>query len=294
MPSRIDCELPDGPKRYTEQNDGKWTDLERRFTRLEENFEELSSLVRKVLEQSSGSNSGVEMRRSEPAESVQGDSRSDGFAGENGSYVPQPVVLLRNLQSQFFGQKGDFTSESFLLGDIITRGIISPELAERLLPVFVISASYLRGFRLTSGRFAEHWGLWISLSKNTRLSVKLRETQPLLFSAACLLASRFVPEVSKSTIHEMYAQVRRLLASVLLNAPPLGYETLQALFLLSMWSPTVQTAVPIDSWLLSGVALNHAILSFDFIDGEGATDVNEDTFREMRIWNGLCVTQLQY
>lgn len=135
MPSRIDCELPDGPKRHTEQNDCKLTDLERRFTRLEENFEELSSLVRKVLEQSSGSNSGVEVRRPEPAESVQSDSRSDGFTGEVRSYVPQPVVLLRNLQSQFFGQKGDFISESFLLGDITTRGIISPELAERLLLV---------------------------------------------------------------------------------------------------------------------------------------------------------------
>lgn len=92
----------------------------------------------------------------------------------------------------------------------------------------------------------------------------------------------------------MYAQVRRLTASVLLNAPPLDYETLQALLLLSMWSPTVQMAAPIDSWLLSSIALNHSILSFDFLDGEGTVDMSEDTFREMRIWNGLCATQLQY
>jgi hypothetical protein len=148
--------------------------------------------------------------------------------------------------------------------------------------------------RLIIESFVDHFGSWISISPEAGLPANLRETQPLFFSAACLLASRFVSSIPKSMIYGMYAQVRQLSASVLLNAPPLDYETLQALLLLSMWSPTVQTPVPVDSWLLSGIALNHSILSFDFLENEGPMDLSEDALRERRIWNGLCVTQLQY
>lgn len=60
----------------------------------------------------------------------------DEIDEESRTYVPQPV-FIRNLQSQFFGQKGDFTSESFMLGDIVTRGLIGSDLAERLLSMCV-------------------------------------------------------------------------------------------------------------------------------------------------------------
>lgn len=48
-------------------------------------------------------------------------------------YVPKPVHLIRELQSEFFGAKEDFTYEAHLLGDIVTKGLIDYKLAKRLL-----------------------------------------------------------------------------------------------------------------------------------------------------------------
>jgi hypothetical protein len=71
--------------------------------------------------------------------------------------------------------------------------------------------------------------------------------------------------------------------------------SLQALSLLCLWSATVQTEVPMDSWLLSGISINHAIISFDFLDQLLADPVlTDDVIRKLRVWNALCVTQLQY
>jgi hypothetical protein len=50
-----------------------------------------------------------------------------------------------------------------------------------------------------------------------------------------------------------------------------------------------------DSWLLSGISINHAIISFDFLDQLLADPVlTDDVIRKLRVWNALCVTQLQY
>jgi hypothetical protein len=71
--------------------------------------------------------------------------------------------------------------------------------------------------------------------------------------------------------------------------------SLQALSLLCLWSATVQTEVPMDSWLLSGISINHAIISFDFLDQLLADPVlTDDVIRKLRVWNALCLTQLQY
>jgi len=94
-------------------------------------------------------------------------------------------------------------------------------------------------------------------------------------------------------VQAMHSQVRRLSSGILLNAPPLDYEKLQALLLLGMWSAAGQVSISIDSWLLSGIALNHAILSFDFLEEEGSPDFSTEALRERRVWNGLCLTRLQ-
>lgn len=50
-----------------------------------------------------------------------------------------------------------------------------------------------------------------------------------------------------------------------------------------------------DSWLLSGISINHAIISFDFLDQLLADPVlTDDVIRKLRVWNALCLTQLQY
>lgn len=141
----------------------------------------------------------------------------------------------------------------------------------------------------------EHFGPWISINSTADLPPNLRQNEPFLFSTACLLASRYVPGIPLPVIHAMYLQVRRLSASVLWSAPPLKYESLQALTLLCLWTATVQTEVPMDSWLLSGISINHAIISFEFLDRIPAEPVvTDDMLKKLRLWNALCLTQLQY
>lgn len=144
-------------------------------------------------------------------------------------------------------------------------------------------------------RFVEHFGPWISVYDVSDLPQNLRQTEPFLYSTACLLASRYVPSIPLPVIHAMYLQVRRLSASVLWSAPPLKYESLQALTLLCLWTATVQTEVPMDSWLLSGISMNHAIIAFEFLDRIPAEPVvTDDMLKKLRLWNALCLTQLQY
>lgn len=92
----------------------------------------------------------------------------------------------------------------------------------------------------------------------------------------------------------MYLMVRRLAASVVLKPPPLDYEELEGLLLLSMFSPTIQTAMPIDSWLMSALAINHATLHLN-ISGNMLIqpDSSNALLKKLRIWNALCLTHIQ-
>jgi hypothetical protein len=93
----------------------------------------------------------------------------------------------------------------------------------------------------------------------------------------------------------MYMLVRRLVSSVVLMAPPLDYETLQALTLLSHFTPTIQTAMPIDSWIVSSLAMNHAALAFGFASPNPvAANGTEEQLRRLRVWNAVCLTQIQF
>ena len=137
--------------------------------------------------------------------------------------------------------------------------------------------------------------MWISVYKLEDMPVDMEQRHPLLFSSACLLATRHVPRITKATVHEMYLRVRRLVASVVFKTPPLDYEALQALAVLSMFTPTIQTAMPIDSWMVSGIAMNHGTLSFGLSGSD--FNVSQETqaqLRRLRIWNALCLTNVQY
>ncbi|KAL1999876.1 hypothetical protein VTN02DRAFT_3858 [Thermoascus thermophilus] len=282
---RIDCELPEAPDRY-QDSALAWPEasavisssIEERLSSLERSMGELTSMMRRILEHSPNPS------RSSPSRSTMLARRfevEDSPAEEGvhlSLYVPKPVHLIRELQSEFFGAKEDFTSEAHLLGDIVTKGLIDSKLAKRLIRLFV-----------------EHLGPWVSIHSTADLPPNLRQNEPFLFSTACLLASRYVSGIPLPVIHAMYLQVRRLSASVLWSAPPLKYESLQALTLLCLWTATVQTEVPMDSWLLSGISINHAIISFEFLDRIPAEPVvTDDMLKKLRLWNALCLTQLHF
>lgn len=171
------------------------------------------------------------------------------------------------------------------------------------------------------GSFDEHYSQWISTPTSSSILLPqphlsaVSQQSPLLFSTACLLAARFHTyphSLPKSVGHEMYLLVRRLAAAVVLKPPPLRYNEVQALLLLAMFSPTVQTAMPIDSWLMSAIAISHVTLHIGMgKSGGGNSLVNmgrdetrhdadhdrggsDQRIQTLRLWNHLCLTHIQY
>ena len=122
----------------------------------------------------------------------------------------------------------------------------------------------------------------------------MKAPDSLLYNTACLLASRYVPGIPGSVVHAIYLQVRQAVVNILWEKPPLKYETLQALALLCLWPATVQKEPPMDSWLLSGISINHAIISIDFLNyTPSEVMVDNETAAQLRLWNTYCLTQLQ-
>lgn len=87
-------------------------------------------------------------------------------------------------------------------------------------------------------------------------------TSPLLLCACCLIAVRHTTQESASNIApQLFQDVKAPLYSCLLDVPQ-SIEFFQAALILSMWSTTIgQTPLSIDSWLLSGFALQYSLAS---------------------------------
>jgi hypothetical protein len=50
--------------------------------------------------------------------------------------------------------------------------------------------------------------------------------------------------------------------------------------------------MPMDSWMLSGTSVNHAVLSFNLAN-PASEDDDDARLRNLRIWNALCLTNVQ-
>lgn len=110
----------------------------------------------------------------------------------------------------------------------------------------------------------------------------------------CLLATRYHPEVSSQTVQDMYKHVKRLVADAVIDTPPVASSVVQALTLLCLFNPTVQTDKPLDSWHLSASAANHAVVAFGPSNVRQPSAAEERTIEQLRVWSGLCLTHLQH
>lgn len=114
----------------------------------------------------------------------------------------------------------------------------------------------------------------------------------LLSITACLLGARFVTSISQQSLSSLYEHVRRLIADAIITAPPLYIDTIQAMSLISTWSPTVRMPAAMDSWVLSNVAASHALLSFK-VD-KSQVPQSAKAARDLRLWSNICLTHLQH
>lgn len=153
---------------------------------------------------------------------------------------------------------------------------------------------------LNAFSFAEHYGRWLALdgSKSTRALLEELRQSNLLLCASFLIAVRHTTlELATRTATVLFDKAKSELSAALIKAP----QTLpffHASLILSMWSTTAgQTPLSIDSWLISGFALQHS-LSCDVlkpvIGSSGRVPgSNRRLFSIWSTWNHLCLVHLQ-
>lgn len=168
-----------------------------------------------------------------------------------------------------------------LSDDIILKGLISEQDAFTLLSLF-----------------QDHYGRWVSFNPLTATSVLLEDVRksPLLLSACCLIAVRHTQQgLATQLAPILFKEAKTLLSVAMLNVPQ-PVEFFQASLVLGMWSTTIgQIPLSIDSWLLSGFALQHSIASGLFHSWGEVCRMPQDKRQLDRlcVWNHLCLVHLQ-
>jgi hypothetical protein len=110
----------------------------------------------------------------------------------------------------------------------------------------------------------------------------------------CLLATRYHPEVCPQKVQDIYKHVKRLVSDAVIDTPPVAGSIVQALTLLCLFSPTVQTDKPLDSWHLSASTANHAVVAFGLGNVKQQNAAEQRNVEQLRVWSELCLTHLQY
>ncbi|KAL5341343.1 hypothetical protein BJX70DRAFT_66262 [Aspergillus crustosus] len=202
---------------------------------------------------------------------------SDSVQKSNESSVA-PVMVIRDLAADT-GIELPITSQPVSLD-----GLIPPDLALNLLSIFL-----------------EHYGRWVLFDPDEDTHELLGRVRkfPLLFSACCLIAVRHTSQsLAASLAPQLYETARSLVQSALLISSQ-SLEFFQAALVLCMWSTTVgQVPLSIDSWLLSGFAIQHCQSSQLFAavltPTSGTSVVDRNTLDHWFLWNHLCLVHLHY
>ncbi|QQK42877.1 Fungal transcriptional regulatory protein, N-terminal [Penicillium digitatum] len=269
---RLECELPETTERF-QDNVSTWSDataipsIEERLVSLERGMGEMIHLMRQMVNRSPSTPCSPILQTRH--NSLDGTSSSDSISS---SFHPlKPAQIIRDLQAECFGERDHF-SDADILGDIVTQGIVDSKLSLKLIELFV-----------------EYFGHWVSINHSS----SIQRSNTLLFNTACLLATRYLPGLSQHTVRDISLCVQHAVAKVLWKPPPMSSDMLQALTLLCLYSTSVHKEGLMDDWLLSGISINHALISFNFLNTLPGDNLNPDELlAQLRLWNTLCATQL--
>jgi hypothetical protein len=110
-------------------------DIDSRLARLERSIEELSGLIRGTIHAPAQGPPTASKPRQDTRTPCSTTSVESNEKPGNG--VTRPVLLVRNLQTQFFGPKRDFSDEVLTLGSVVSAGIIRMSLARHLIQMSV-------------------------------------------------------------------------------------------------------------------------------------------------------------
>jgi len=216
----------------------------------------------------------------EPEPAVQGEREV-----EDTDQSPAPLFVLRDVTAQSGFRPVDRTATNTpsrgLSDDIILKGLLTEHEAISLLALF-----------------QENYGRWVSFDPVVPIAHLLEDVRksPLLLAACCLIAVRHTSqELASHLAPKLFRESKTLLSQALLSAPQ-AIEFFQASLVLSLWSTTIgQIPLGIDSWLLSGFALQHSYASdlFAFTRQGRHPTLSKQELDYLCIWNHLCLVHLQ-
>ncbi|KAI9150575.1 transcriptional regulatory protein [Paramyrothecium foliicola] len=149
-------------------------------------------------------------------------------------------------------------------------------------------------------RFHLHYGRWVRFpedlsTENLLMSVR---RSPLLLCSIFLISVRHTTlELADRLAPRLFQESKRLVTTSLLEVPQ-SIEFFQACLILSFWSTTIgQEPLSIDSWILTGYAIQQALASPHFAEilRHGSSfSSNRLALDSWFLWNHLCVAHLQY
>lgn len=146
--------------------------------------------------------------------------------------------------------------------------------------------------------FHKHYGRWVALDEElpTEDTLSYVHSSQLLLCACCLIAVRHIEQQTSSLAAQLFHEVKTLVSEQLLVVP----QTLaffQAVLVLSLWSTTIgQTLLSLDSWMLSGYALQQSLACEAFrlvMDGSISPSMSQKDLSHWRIYNHTCLVHLQ-
>ncbi|KAL3465572.1 hypothetical protein BJX64DRAFT_56363 [Aspergillus heterothallicus] len=189
-----------------------------------------------------------------------------------------PVMVIRELAADT-GIELPSASQPVALD-----GLIAPDLALHLISIF-----------------QEHYGRWVLFDPDEEPQDLLSHIKksPLLFTACCLIAVRHTSQDLASTLAPKLYECARSLVQAALLVSPQPPEFFQAALILCMWSTTVgQVPLSIDSWLLSGFALQHcqssSLFSAVVSSVSSTAGLSRDILDRWFLWNHICLVHLHY
>ncbi|KAH7399561.1 hypothetical protein BKA66DRAFT_167642 [Pyrenochaeta sp. MPI-SDFR-AT-0127] len=196
-----------------------------------------------------------------------------------------PLFVLRDVTTESGFQATDRTATNTpsrgFSHDIIFKRLISPQEAFSLLSMF-----------------QEHYGRWVSFDTHIPTAILLEDVRksPLLLAACCLIAVRHASQdLALRLAPVLFKEAKSLLSSAMLSTPQ-PIEFFQASLILSMWSTTIGgVPLSIDSWLLSGFAIQHSVTTGLFGSAKDqTTNLNVSQRDRLCVWNHLCLVHLHY
>ncbi|CAL5868598.1 uncharacterized protein PFLUO_LOCUS2825 [Penicillium psychrofluorescens] len=191
-----------------------------------------------------------------------------------------PVIMIRDLATETSVRPTANTKSV----DALLDDLISPDLALTLISIFL-----------------EYYGRWIlyELQDDPNIILKRVNKSSLLFCACCLIAVRHTSEDLAASLAPRLYECARSLVSTNILVSPQPIEFFQGTLILCMWSTTVgQVPLSIDSWLLSGFALQHCqsspLFTVATTQSNPPAKLDDATTDRCYLWNHLCLAHLHY